>query len=127
MSETDSRRTRSRFVYYLIICTLPGFTFASIAPGSVGAQAGKMEVFPVQQTAPAAVFIKTNRNEVEWRRQLRAKNRVSELSSDTSVIRSSVAPMGSFGLIAPKGSGNGLDYAESGSLVGTDPSRLQSL
>lgn len=102
MSEGDSRRTRPTSVHYLIIGTLLGFTFMSLVPASLGAQAGKMEVFPVQKTAPPAVFIKTTRSEVELRRQLRAKNRVSELSSDTSVIRFSAAPMGSFGFIASK-------------------------
>jgi len=102
MSETDPRRTRPTSVHYLIIGTLLGLTFMSLVPASLGAPAGKMEVFPVQETAPAAVSIKATRNEVELRRQLRAKNRVSELSPDTSVIRFSVAPIGSFGFIAPK-------------------------
>jgi len=61
-----------------------------------------MEVFPVQKAAPAAVFIETAGSEVELRRQLRAKNGVSELSSATSVIRFSVAPTGSFGFVTPK-------------------------
>jgi hypothetical protein len=39
---------------------------------------------------------------MELRRQLRAKNGVSELSPSTSVIRFSVAPTGSFGFITPK-------------------------
>jgi hypothetical protein len=102
MSETDPRRTRPTSVHYLIIGTLLSLTFMGLVPASIGAQAGKKEVFPLQKTAPPAVFIKTTRSEAELRRQLRAKNKVSELSSDTSVIRFSVAPMGSFGFIAPK-------------------------
>lgn len=61
-----------------------------------------MEVFPVEKAAPAAVFIESAGSEVELRRQLRAKNGVSELSSSTSVIHFSVAPTGSFGFITPK-------------------------
>ena len=102
MSETDPRRTRPTSVHYLIIGTLLGLTFMSFVPASLGAQAGKMEVFPVQKTAPLVVFIKTTPSEVELRRQLRAKNGVRKLSSSTSVIRFSVAPTGSFGFITPK-------------------------
>jgi hypothetical protein len=67
-----------------------------------GAQGGKTEVFPVQKAAPAAVFIETAGSEVELRRQLRAKNGVSELSSSAPGIRFSVAPTGSFGFITPR-------------------------
>jgi hypothetical protein len=75
----------------------------SLVPASLdAAQGGKTEVFPVQKAAPAAVFIEAAGSEVELRRQLRVKNGVSELSSDTSVIRFSVAPTGSFGFIIPK-------------------------
>jgi hypothetical protein len=75
----------------------------SLVPASLdAAQGGKTEVFPVQKAAPAAVFIEAAGSEVELRRQLRVKNGVSELSSDTSVIRFSVAPTGSFGFITPK-------------------------
>jgi hypothetical protein len=74
-----------------------------LLPASLdAAQGGKTEVFPVQKAAPAAVFIETAGSEVELRRQLRAKNGVSELSSATSVIRFSVAPTGSFGFVTPK-------------------------
>ena len=59
-------------------------------------------MFPVQKSAPAAVVIETAGSEMELRRQLRAKNGVSELSASTSVIRFSVAPTGSFGFITPK-------------------------
>jgi hypothetical protein len=75
----------------------------SLVPASLDAsQGGKTEVFSVQKAAPAAIVIETAGSEVELRRQLRTKNGVSELSSDTSVIRFSVAPAGSFGFITPK-------------------------
>ena len=101
MSETDPRRIRPTSVHYLIIGMLLGLTFMSLVPASLGAQAGKMEVFPVQKTAPRAVFIKTTPNELELRRHLRAKNGVLKLSSSTSVIRLSIAPIGSLGLLPP--------------------------
>lgn len=103
MSETVSRMTRPTPLHYLIAGTLLGLTLMSLVPASLnGAQGGKTEVFPVQKAAPAAVFIEAAGSEVELRRQLRVKNGVSELSSDTSVIRFSVAPTGSFGFITPK-------------------------
>jgi len=103
MSETVSRMTRPTPVHYLITGTLLGLTLMILLPTSLdAAQGGKTEVFPVQKAAPAAVFIETAGSEVELRRQLRAKNGVSELSSSTSVIRFSVAPTGSFGFITPK-------------------------
>ena len=97
------RLIRTRPVSYLIAGSLLILTLMSLVPVSFsGAQGGKTEVFPVQKAAPAAVFIETPGSEVELRRQLRAKNGVSELSSFTSVIRFSVAPTGSFGFITPK-------------------------
>ena len=97
------RLTRTRPVPYLIASPLLVLTLMSLVSASIsGAQGGKAEVFPVQKAAPAAVFIETAGSEVELRRQLRAKNGVSELSSSTSVIRFSVAPTGSFGFITPK-------------------------
>ena len=103
MSETVSRMTRPRPVPYLIAGPLLVLTVLSLVPASLdAAQGGKTEVFPVQKAAPAAVFIEAAGSEVELRRQLRVKNGVSELSSDTSVIRFSVAPTGSFGFIIPK-------------------------
>ena len=97
------RLTRTRPVPYLIVGPLLVLILMSLVPASLSrAQGGKTEVFPVQKAAPAAVFIETPGSEVELRRQLRAKNGVSELSSSTSVIRFSIAPTGSFGFIAPK-------------------------
>ena len=97
------RLTRTRPVAYLIAGPLLVLTLMSLAPASLSrAQGGKTEVFPVQKAAPAAVFIETPGSEAELRRQLRAKNGVSELSSSTSVIRFSIAPTGSFGFITPK-------------------------
>lgn len=103
MSETDLRMTRSTSVHYLSAGPLLILTLMSLIPVSLdAAQGGKTEVFPVQKAASRAVFIETAGSEVELRRQLRAKNGVSELSSSTSVIRFSVAPTGSFGFITPK-------------------------
>ena len=103
MFDIIARLTRTRPVHYLIAGPLFILTLMSLVPASLdAAQGGKTEVFPVQKSAPAAVVIETVGSEVELRRQLRAKNGVSELSSDTSVIRFSVAPTGSFGFITPK-------------------------
>ncbi len=103
MPDIVTRWTRTRPAPYLIAGLLLVLTLMSLVPASLdAAQGGKSEVFPVQKAAPAAVVIETAGNEVELRRQLRAKNGVSELSSDTSVIRFSVAPTGSFGFITPK-------------------------
>ena len=103
MFDIVARLTRPRPVHYLIAGPLLVLTLMSLVPVSLdAAQGGKTEVFPVQKAAPAAVFIETAGSEVELPRQLRAKNGVSELSSDTSVIRFSVAPTGSFGFITPK-------------------------
>jgi hypothetical protein len=103
MPDIVTRMTRPTSVPYLIAGTLLGLTLMSLVPASLdAAQGGKTEVFPVQKAAPAAVVIETAGSEVELRRQLRAKNGVSELSSSTSVIRFSVAPTGSFGFITPK-------------------------
>jgi hypothetical protein len=103
MPDRIIRLTRTRPVPYLIAGPLLVLTLMNLVPASLGAaQGGKTEVFPVQKAAPAAVFIETAGSEVELRRQLRAKNGVSELSSATSVIRFSVAPTGTFGFITPK-------------------------
>ena len=103
MFDIVARLTRPRPVLNLIAGPLLVLTLMSVVPASLeAAQGGKAEVFPVQKAAPAAVVIETAGSEVELRRQLRAKNGVSELSSSTSVIRFSVAPTGSFGFITPK-------------------------
>lgn len=59
----------------------------------------KMEVLPIQKTAPAAVVIEAIGNEVELRKQLRLKNGVAELAVPKTPF--SQAPTGSFGFIAP--------------------------
>jgi hypothetical protein len=102
MSETDLRKTRPTFFHYLIIGTLLGLTCMNLVSASpTEAQGGKTEVFPAQKAAPA-VFIEAPGSEMELRRQMRAQNGVSTLSSSTSVIPFSVAPTGSFGFITPK-------------------------
>ena len=94
---------RTRPVLYRIAGPLLVLTLMSLITASLAvAQGGKTEVFPVQKAAPAAVFIEASGSATDLRRQLRAKNGVSELSSSSSVIPFSVAPTGSFGFIAPK-------------------------
>jgi hypothetical protein len=103
MFDIVARKTRILSAHYLIAAPLLVLTLMSLVPISlVAAQGGKTEVLPMQTAAPAAVFIETPGSEAELRRQLRAKNGVSALSSSTSVIRFSVAPTGSFGFIPPK-------------------------
>ncbi|RPH81679.1 MAG: hypothetical protein EHM80_01605 [Nitrospiraceae bacterium] len=102
MPDRVSQLTRTRPAPCLIASPLLVLTLLNLIPASIaGAQGGKTEVFPVQKAAPATVFIEAPGSETDLRRQLRAKNGVSELSSSTSVIRFSVAPTGSFGFITP--------------------------
>jgi len=102
MFELVARLTRTRPVPYLIAGLLLVLTLMSLLSASLdAAQGDQTEVFPVQKSAPATVIIETAGSEWELRRQLRAKNGVSELSSSTSVIRFSVVPTGSFGFITP--------------------------
>jgi hypothetical protein len=50
--------TRIRPVPYLVTGSLLGLTLMSfISVSLAGVQGGKIELFPVQETAPAAVFI----------------------------------------------------------------------
>lgn len=103
MPDRVTRLTRPRSAHYPIAGPLLLLTLMSLVPASLnGAQGGKTEVLPVQKAAPAAVFIETAGSEAELRRQLRAKNGVTELSASTPGIRFSVAPTGSFGFIAPQ-------------------------
>lgn len=103
MPDRVTQLTRTRPVPYLVAGALLLLTFMSLIPASLaGAQGGKTEAFPVQKSAPAAVFIKASGSETTLRRQLRTQNGVSKLSSSTSVIRFSIAPTGSFGFITPK-------------------------
>jgi len=77
--------------------------FLSLVPTSLSlAQQGKTEVFPAEKAGPAVVFIETVGRETELRRQLRAKNGVSELSFSTPAFRFSAVPAGSYGFITPK-------------------------
>jgi hypothetical protein len=79
---------------------IAGFVLLAVAPVSLrAAQSGKTEVLPVQKTAPAAVVIETPGPEQELRKQLRAKNGVTELSM--AKMPFSQAPVGSFGFITP--------------------------
>ncbi len=98
-----TQSTRIRHIPNSITGSLLALTLMNLIPASLAeAQGGKTEVFPVQKAAPATVFIEAPGSETDLRRQLRAKNGVSQLSASTSMIRFSVAPTGSFGFIAPK-------------------------
>lgn len=61
---------------------------------------GKTEVLPMQTAAPVAVVIEASGSEQELRKQLRAKNGVTELSA--AQMPFSQAPTGSYGFIAPQ-------------------------
>lgn len=61
---------------------------------------GKTEVLPMQTAAPVAVVIEASGSEQELRKQLRAKNGVTELSAVQMPF--SQAPTGSYGFIAPQ-------------------------
>ena len=99
-----ARLSRLTPVRQVLTGTLLGLFLLSLLPASLHAArgGGKTEVLPVQTAAPAAVFIETTGSEAELRRQMRAKNGVSELSSSAPGIRFSVAPTGSFGFITPR-------------------------
>ena len=104
MFDVVARLTRLTPVRHVFVGTLLGLFLMSLLPASLDAArgGGKTEVLPVQTAAPAAVFIETTGSEVELRRQMRAKNGVSELSSSALGILFSVAPTGSFGFITPR-------------------------
>ncbi len=97
-----ARLTRVQSVRYLIAGFLLILTFMNLISASFArAQGGETEMLSVQKSAPAAVFIERGGSELELRRHLRAKNGVLKLSSSTSVIRLSIAPIGSLGLLPP--------------------------
>lgn len=104
MFDIVARVFRPTSVRQVLTGTLLGLFLMSLLPASLDAArgGGKTEVLPVQTAAPAAVFIETTGSEAELRRQMRAKNGVSELSSSAPGIRFSVAPTGSFGFITPR-------------------------
>lgn len=81
--------------FLLAVLLTSGFLRVSDA-----AQGGKTEVLPVQKAAPGAVVIEMPGAEPELRRQMRAKNGVTEL--DNGPIRFSLAPTGRYGFIAAK-------------------------
>lgn len=67
---------------------------------------GKTEVLSVEKAAPAVVVIEAADNELELRKQLRAKIGVAEMAVPQSKF--SEAPTGSFGFIAPQSLGMAL-------------------
>lgn len=78
----------------------PWLEAARGGPGGPGG--GKMEVLPSQKAAPAAVFIDAVGPEAELRKQLRAKNSVTELDADAPQTRFSLAPVNRFGFATPQ-------------------------
>lgn len=81
--------------------SLLGMTFFYVFPRPLlAAPGGTPEAFPIQKAAPTAVVIETVGSEADLRHQIRVKNHVAELSTET--IRFSEAPIGSFGFIAPQ-------------------------
>jgi hypothetical protein len=62
--------------------------------------AGKTEVMPMVKSAPTAVVIEISATEQELRKQLRAKNGVTELG--TTRVPFSQAPTGTYGFIGPQ-------------------------
>jgi hypothetical protein len=85
----------------LVIGALLGLTWWMALSAPVpAAPGGKTEVLPVQKAAPVAVVIETAGTEQDLRKQLRAKNGVTELAAAST--RFSAAPTGSFGFIAPQ-------------------------
>jgi len=106
-SHIVSRMTRTTPVPPFIAVSLLVLMFLSLLTSPLLAvPGGKTEIFPVQKAAPAAVVIETAGSEAELRRQMRAKNGVAELRTDT--VRFSHAPIGSFGFIAPQSLGMAL-------------------
>lgn len=89
-----SHRNHLLAVFLLLFLTLGG------VPWLIATVSGeKLETLPVQKAAPSAVAIETAGSEGELRRQMRAKNGVTELRVGRG--RFSEAPMGSYGFIAP--------------------------
>lgn len=99
--------SRILLVSFLLTWPLTGIALLGVlAKPLLAASEGVTEVFPIQKTAPIAVAIESSGNEAELRHQMRVKNDVSELSTDT--IRFSEAPVGSFGFIGAQALGMAL-------------------
>ena len=85
-----------RSANWVIVATVAaGFMWLNGVQG-----AGKTEVMPMVKSAPTAVVIEATGNEQDLRKQLRAKNGVTELGSARTPF--SQAPTGSYGFIAPQ-------------------------
>lgn len=96
--------SRTLLVSLSLVLSLLCFTFSWVFERPLLAAPGGMtEVFPVQKAAPRALVIETAGSEAELRRQMRIKNEVAELSTETMLF--SEVPIGSFGFIAPQSLG----------------------
>jgi len=103
MSGIFVRLTPIRPAPHILAGLLPVLIYLGLVSTSLGlALEGKTEVFSAQKAGPAVVFIETVGRESELRRQLRAKNGVSELSFSTQAFRFSAVPTGRYGFITPK-------------------------
>ena len=90
----------------LLALPLIGMTLLVSIQPLHAAPEGAREVFPIQKPAPVAVTIETGGSEAELRRQMRVKNHVAELSTET--IRFSEAPVRSFGFVGSQALGMAL-------------------
>ncbi len=91
-----------------ICATIPLIVMAlSISPTLVDVASGaKTETLAMEKAAPLAVAIEAAGSEEDLRRQMRAKNAVTELHDER--VRFSQAQIGSFGFIAPQALGMAL-------------------
>lgn len=86
-----------RWTTAVLVCAVSLSVAASIDRAQA---AGKTEVMPMVTSAPKAVVIEATGNEPDLRKQLRAKNGVTELGATR--VPFSQAPTGSYGFIAPQ-------------------------
>jgi hypothetical protein len=101
LSRTASVSCLSVLISVSLAAVLPASLEAARGgPGRSGG--GKMEVLPSQKAAPVAVFIDAVGSESELRKQLRAKNGVTELGADAPKTRFSLAPVNRFGFATPQ-------------------------
>lgn len=104
-SRSVSRSASVLFMPVLVsvgLAAVPPSALEAARGGPGGPGGGKMEVLPSQKAAPAAVFIDAVGTEAELRKQLRAKNGVTELSADAPRIRFSLAPVNRFAFATPQ-------------------------
>lgn len=95
--------TRSAQSHRTLTIALLGLMIYGALPAPLDAArgtGGKTEVLPVEKSAPAAIVLDQPGSEQELRKQLRARNGVTELA--VSSTRFSSAPTSSYGFIEPQ-------------------------